>query len=129
MSKLKVIDFIDKGGFGNVEIVEDEHGRRFARKTFSRNQPLSEELVKNVLKRFDKEVRIQGSISHPNIVPILQHDLSVNPPYYLMPIADSSLEKDLRADRTLGGTFISALSDIVAGLEEIHSMQIYHRDL
>jgi eukaryotic-like serine/threonine-protein kinase len=129
MTTLRVIAFIDRGGFGNVEIVEDERGHRYARKTFSQNQPLSEVLLKNVLKRFDKEVRVQSSIQHPNIVPIVGHDLTANPPYYLMPLATSSLAKDLQADRTLGGAFLSALSDIVAGLEEMHSMQIYHRDL
>ncbi len=96
---------------------------------FSQNQLLTPELLANVLKRFAKEVRIQGGLSHPNIVPIVYSDLANSPPYYLMPLATSSLDKDLVKDRKLNGTFMSALSDIVAGLEELHSMQIYHRDL
>ncbi len=46
-----------------------------------------------------------------------------------MPVADSSLARDLAQDRTLAGNFAAALSDIAAGLEELHAMQIYHRDL
>ncbi len=129
MPTLKFVSVIDKGGFGNVDLVKDEKGQHFARKTFSKNQALSAELLENVRKRFGKEVRIQGSIKHPNIVPIIGQDLNADPPYYLMPVADSSLAKDLTNDKTLGGGFVGALSDIVAGLEEMHSMQIYHRDL
>ncbi len=120
---------IGQGGFGNVDRVVADDGKEYACKSFSQNQPLTPELLANVLKRFAKEVRIQGGISHPNIVPIVYSDLASNPPFYLMPLATSSLDKDLANDRRLNGTFMSALSDIVAGLDELHSMQIYHRDL
>lgn len=123
------IEPIAQGGFGSVDLVQGLDGKRYARKTFSQNQPLSPELLQNVLKRFAKEVRIQGGINHPNIVPIIGSDLSIYPPFYLMPLADASLAKDIASDRQLGGNFISALSDIVAGLEVLHAMQIYHRDL
>jgi tRNA A-37 threonylcarbamoyl transferase component Bud32 len=126
---LKLIEPIDKGGFGNVDKVEDEGGQLVARKTFSKNQPMNDELLENVKKRFAKEVRVQGAIDHPNIVKIVGHDLKSDPPYYLMPLAESSLSKDLKADRQLGGSFIAAISDVVAALEEMHSMQIFHRDL
>jgi serine/threonine protein kinase len=129
MKKLKFISHIDSGGFGLVDLVEDSDGKQFARKTFSKNQPLSDDLLANVLKRFAKEVRVQGSVVHSNIVPIIDSDLNSSPPFYLMPLADSTLSKDVAADKTLGGSFVSALSDIVAGLEEMHSMQIFHRDL
>ena len=129
MSDLKVIRLIGRGGFGDVELVEDATGNQFARKTFARNQPLGEALLENVLKRFAKEARIQGGISHPNIVPVLRSELGINPPFYVMPVANSSLADDLEKDRTLGGHFAAAIGDIVSGLEELHSMQIYHRDL
>lgn len=129
MSSLKVIRAIGQGGFGNVDLVEDETGIRYARKTFAQNQPLDAAILENVRKRFAKEARIQGGISHANIVPVVGSDLISEPPFYLMPVAECSLAEDLDNDRTLGGNFIAAISDIVAGLEELHSMQIYHRDL
>ena len=130
MINLTMIRSIGIGGFGNVELVEDADGTQFARKTFAPKQQLGPEILENVLRRFAKEVRIQGGIKHPNIVPILASDLATNnPPSYLMPVAADSLSKDLGRDKTLDGKFISAISDIVAGLEELHSMQIFHRDL
>ena len=126
---MKVLELLGKGGFGNVELVEDEHGQQFARKTFSVNQPLSQELVENVMKRFKKEARIQKEIEHANLVPVISGNLEQDPPYYLMPVAESSLDKDISKDRTLGGDFIAVISDIVSALEELHSLGIYHRDL
>lgn len=129
MQSLKVVRPIGFGGFGNVDLVTDQLGNQYARKTFSQNQPLDAALLQNVLKRFAREVRIQGGISHPNIVRIIASDLTSYPPAYLMPLALSSLAEDLEKDRTLNGSFLACFSDIVAGLEELHSMQIYHRDL
>ncbi|MCR9257530.1 MAG: serine/threonine protein kinase [Alphaproteobacteria bacterium] len=126
---MKVLRRIGQGGFGNVDHVVMKDGTERARKEFSQNQPLSPELLENVQKRFSKEVKVQSAVDHPNIVPILSSNLSANPPNYTMPLAECSLDDDLTADRTLGGRFISALSDIVAGLEELHSMEIFHRDL
>jgi serine/threonine protein kinase len=51
------------------------------------------------------------------------------PPYFVMPLADSSLAADRRVDPTLGDEYLRAVLDIISGLEEIHSMGIYHRDL
>lgn len=129
MNVIKVVGQIGQGGFGNVDHVVMDDGCELARKTFSQNQPLTAELLENVLKRFVKEVRIQGSISHPNIVPIISSNVTSSPPFYFMPLAGTSLDKELALDPKLGGNFISALNDIVAGLEELHSMEIYHRDL
>ncbi|MEL0615638.1 serine/threonine-protein kinase [Cobetia marina] len=121
---------IGQGGFGNVDLIFDhELGYECARKQFSQNQALTPELLRNVKKRFSKEVKVQSAISHPNIVPVLRSDLAHEPPYYLMPLASSTLDKEILKDRTLDGSFVSAISDIVAALEEMHSMEIYHRDL
>lgn len=126
---MKVIGRIGQGGFGNVDRVAMDDGSQCARKEFSQNQPLSPDLLENVKRRFAKEVKVQSAIDHPNIVPVIGSDLDCEPPYYLMPLAESSLDEDMAADRTLGGSFVSALSDIVAALDEIHSMEIFHRDL
>ena len=126
---MKKIRQLGIGGFGIVDLVEDDEGNSYARKTFSENQPLTPEIRENVIKRFKREARIQRSISHPNIVPVIHDEPDSDPPYYLMPVAESSLDQDIAADKTLGGNFIAVISDIVAALEELHSLQIYHRDL
>src|SRR5690348_5811725 len=126
---LTVVEQLGSGGFGNVDLVADENGNFHARKTFSVNQPLPPTLVPNVRKRFVREAELQLGMSHRNIVPITHASLQGDAPWYLMPVADSTLEKELAKDRTLGGNFKVVLADIIAALEEMHSMQMYHRDL
>ena len=128
---LKFIQNIGNGGFGVVDLVEDEDGNKHARKTFQINQGPSfpKNLEDNVKKRFVREANVQETFNHRNIVPVINKNLRVDPPYFLMPLALGSLDQVLRMDRTVGGNFLSVILDIMAGLEELHAIRIYHRDL
>jgi serine/threonine protein kinase len=126
---LKVIKRLGAGGFGTVELVADNAGRQYARKAFSLHQQLGPTLEQNVRRRFVREAKIQLSLAHKNIVPVLGAELDGNAPFYLMPVALGTLADDIQNDRSLSGKFLSAISDIVAGLEELHKLEIFHRDL
>lgn len=126
---LTTVKELGRGGFGIVELVESPQGQRFARKRFSVNQPMPPELIPNVLKRFRREADLQSGIKHRNIVPIFHKELDGDAPWYLMPVADSTLADELAVDRRLNGNFKRAVSDIIAGLEELHGMEMFHRDL
>ncbi len=128
---MKFIRRIGHGGFGNVDLIEDAGGAQFARKTFSINQPgnFPPDLIVNVKKRFIREAEVQAALVHKNIVPVVLKELHLDPPSFLMQLAVSSLDKDIAFDRTLGGNASHALMDILAGLEELHSLGITHRDL
>lgn len=126
---LKSVENLGGGGFGTVDLVQDDQGNSYARKTFSVSQPLPEQMIANVKKRFAREAKTQSGINHPNIVPVIYADVCVDPPFYLMPRAICSLQDDLSTDRALGGNWLVAINDIVAGLDELHSAGIYHRDL
>jgi len=124
------IEEIGPGGFGIVDKVKDEKGNIYARKTFMiNNSTFPRKLENNARDRFKREAKYQRSITHSNIVPVLFEDLDSMPPYYVMPLAVCSLQTDIEKDRSLGGRFLECLMDIIAGLEELHSMKIYHRDL
>lgn len=79
--------------------------------------------------RFEREVKFQRAINHPHVVQIIDHDLSVEPPYFIMYLANCSLKDEMDADRTLGGNPNNALFHILNGLEEIHRLGYLHRDL
>lgn len=128
---MQVISEIGRGGFGTVDLVEDDLGNQFARKTFCINQPgnFPDGMVDNVKRRFIREANVQSELNHNNIVPVLEKSIDEEPSYYIMPLALSSLDCDVYQNRTLNGRFLEAIMDILAGLEEIHSLGIYHRDL
>lgn len=119
---------IGRGSFGVVELVEDQDGQQWARKTFvPPNLPgVSNDQMK---ERFEREVKYQSQINNPNVVKIHDHDLDANPPWFIMDLAAGSLADELSQDRTLGGDPRKPLFDILAGLEAIHQKGYKHRDL
>ncbi|QJT30194.1 hypothetical protein E4186_08330 [Aeromonas media] len=130
---MKYIDVCDKGqgGFAKVVVVKHvETGRLYAKKIYSPQQNIINAVGdEHLKKRFKREVRYQSSLNHPNIAPILEHFLDDEPPYFIMPLAEETLQDELSADSTLGGDPRSALFDILAGLEILHSEGFVHRDL
>ena len=128
MATYKTIREIGRGNFGIVELVKDVTGQQWARKTFSPPN-LPGVTPEELRSRFEREVRYQIQITHPNVVEIHDYDLDADPPWFVMELADCSLAHELRADRTLGGDPRPALFDILAGLEAIHEKGYKHRDL
>jgi serine/threonine protein kinase len=128
LTKYKKIKEIGKGSFGVVELVADAKGHQWAMKTFT--PPTLPGVTPDELRaRFEREVRYQLQIDHPNVVKIHDFDLAANPPWFVMELANGSLADELKADRTLGGDPRKPLFDILAGLEAIHEKGYKHRDL
>ncbi|WP_036157259.1 protein kinase domain-containing protein [Maribacter forsetii] len=122
---------IGYGGFSIVDLVRDDAGKEYARKTYEFNQQGDfSEAFKNKCKiRFKREAQFLEEMVHPNIVKILHKNLEHDPPYYLMPVAEAVLADELRVDETLGGNRITVIMDIIAAIEELHSISKFHRDL
>lgn len=122
----RVVKKRGQGGFGVVEEVVGDDGYSYARKTLVVPPNLDPGLV---TPRFEREVKYQGAIDHQNVVHIFAHNLTDNPPWFIMPLATCSLLDEMLTDRTLGGSPQLALFHILAGLEEIHRLGYCHRDL
>jgi len=121
---------IGRGGFAQVDIVTNEHGYSFAQKTYAPDPQLIKAVGDDHLKRrFVREVRYQSTINHPNIVQIIDFFLDEDPPRFIMPLAECTLRDELQQDPTLGANLHTALFDILAGLEHLHSKGLVHRDL
>ena len=117
-----------RGGFGIVYEATDDNGDVFAQKVLNYGT-LPPADIRTLVKRFEREVRYQEQLNHPNVVPILYHDLNADPPWFIMPLAIGSLEDDIRADPQLAGNPQKPLLDILAGLDAVHQKGFYHRDL
>lgn len=125
---MRVIRLIDRGGFGVVHEVKTSDGQRLARKSFDPQVGTTEEREK-LRKRFAREVRIQSQIRHPNIMPILKHDLDASPPWFTMPLARRSFATKIDEDRSQRVLDTRAWQDILAAVEELHRLGYVHRDL
>lgn len=124
------IEEIGRGGFARVIKVENEEGHLFAKKIFEPQESILNQVGRTELKkRFSREVRYQSQIEHQNVVKIVDFDLDYDPPYFILPLAEGTLEEELRDDPSLGGEPHKALFDILAGLEVLHAKGYKHRDL
>jgi len=122
------IDKLGQGGFGKVFHVQDTDGKDLALKEFALH-PSMDSIKDLAKKRFIKEAIYQKELQHPNVVEIYDINSSVVPPYYTMPLADASMQKDITDGVLDSSNYLKCIYDIMAGLEEMHLYNMYHRDL
>ncbi len=124
----RFIKKVSEGSFGRVDIVEDESGSQFARKTLL-PQRRRDYVHRRIVKRFHNEVSFMSSSNHKNIIPIITSNLEDKSPWYVMPIATSSLRRDVKNLDKTDPLFRQAAFDILDGLSYTHEKGFYHRDI
>lgn len=136
---IKTKDRIGRGGFGYVESVEisNVHGTicgDYAKKILS---PKTGVNIEDFRRRFKREVDYQAKCVHSNIVPIYLHNLNVENPWFVMELAESDLNKDLKKGIDLAKRFDIALM-LLSGVKYMHDElelstrtkpAYWHRDL
>src|SRR5262249_35298098 len=80
-------------------------------------------------KRFEREVRIMERIDSPYVIRILGSNLEHDPPYFVMPLGERSLESDMRRLRGDEDAILDIFGQICCGVRDIHERGIFHRDL
>ena len=123
----QVLRLLAEGGTGDVfECRDTRLNRRVAIKTI-RPQMLKH----RVLERLNLEARIQGTLSHDNIVPL--HDFGTNQdgiPYLVMEMIDGGTLSDLIRQRPLAPTTAARLIATCArAIHYAHEKGVLHRDL
>ncbi len=122
---------IGHGGFADVYRAVD-------RKQAHRNTaPVAVKVLRDVgnvepevIRRFQRELRLLESIRHPNIVPILgQGQTSSDGIWYAMPLAQGSLVEFAEEIHARNALILDLMRQVCAGLAHIHEKAIYHRDL
>ena len=88
MDRFCIGGLIGQGGFGKVyEATRLDDGSTCAIKRLDRST------ADELRRRFSREVRMQAQLRHANVVPIIEHDLTDQEPWYAMPRARCNLRQ------------------------------------
>lgn len=121
--RFKVNEEIGRGGMGIVLRVDDiTTGQQVALKYC----PDSD---RDALRRFEREVCIAAELHHKHIMPVLDQNLSHMPPYFTMPVAAGSLEREIRRGDLEENRALDAFEQICLGVQAIHNAKRVHRDI
>ena len=121
------LQIIASGGFGTVFAGRDEKtGTSCAIKIFRRE--FGDDWL---AKRFQQEVAALEAISHPNVVSIFGHGITPRgAPYLAMEFVEGKTLRDLlKEGRLAPDACASFMRQTGNALHEIHSRQIFHRDV
>jgi serine/threonine protein kinase len=79
MNIVKIIEEINRGGFGIIEKVLCEDGNLYARKTFSPipNPKITKIIIDKSRNRFIREVKIQSRLQKEYIIPIISISVEI----------------------------------------------------
>ena len=118
---------IGRGGMATVFAATDERtGHEVAVKVLHRDLTVALGPA-----RFKREIEIASSLTHPNILPILDNGEAAGSLFFVMPlIAGESLHARLEREGQLPiDEAIAIVRDVAAGLAYAHDHGIVHRDI
>lgn len=82
------------------------------------------------LNRFKREVKLMESFDHPNILPIIEAELTRAPYWIKMPLADCSLyDWVMNNPKSSDAERLRLFKQILYGVQYLHDLGKYHRDL
>jgi serine/threonine protein kinase len=129
--EFKILDRIGQGGFGYVESVELFNIAGHKCGVYARKYLLGEfeDELAEFRRRFEREVTYQAHCKHTNVAHIYLCDLKATPPWFIMDLADSDLQKDIDTKTMTKQQKIAAMSMVLEGVAHIHERNYLHRDI
>jgi serine/threonine protein kinase len=83
--------------------------------------------------RFRREVTLMRSLDHPNIIEVLDADLEREDPFFVMPLAERTLKREMgrpRAPFAVREAWArEVFSAMTAAVAHAHDQGVIHRDL
>ncbi len=126
--KYKIISLLGRGGIGSVYKVEQIFlAQHFALKTLN-SQKASDQLI----RRFQNEARAASSLSHPNLVKVIDFGLlDGEQPYLVMDLVEGkTLSEHLKNNGVLNlEQAVSCFAQVCLGLSYAHDQGVIHRDI
>jgi eukaryotic-like serine/threonine-protein kinase len=120
---------IGEGGMAVVYKADDDRLKTIVAIKIIRTEKLSAEKLQSALGRFEREARILASLTHPNIVSIIDYGSHEGIPYLVMPYLPGGTLKDKLGKPVGWKRAIQTLLPIACGLEYAHNRGVVHRDI
>jgi hypothetical protein len=123
----EVLSVVGTGGMAEVYRARDTRlGRDIALKVVNEALASSPELV----RRFEKEARLAGSLNHPNVVAVYDVGLHEGAPYFVTELLQGeSLRHRLSRGRIPLHTALDWAAQMARGLAAAHGRGVIHRDV
>jgi serine/threonine protein kinase len=120
----KIGELIGRGGFGTVH----------AAIQYRDSRPVAVKFVtvgddEGRLARFRRELRLQGELVNPHVVPILDLAVDEDPAWCVMPLAETSLASFLTTPGFNRDEALALFHDAGIGLGYAHEQGVLHRDI
>jgi serine/threonine protein kinase len=129
LGRYTIIEPLGEGGMATVYKAFDTRLERTVAIKFIRRDAFSPEILGQVLKRFDREAKILASLTHPNIVNVIDYGEFEESPYLVMPfLPGGTLKKYLGVPMPYQDA-VRWLKPIADALAFAHQKGIIHRDI
>jgi serine/threonine-protein kinase len=128
LGNYELMGTLGKGAMGAVYKARDTMMDRFvAIKVLSSTVDASDDF----LKRFQREIRIAGSLNHPNVVCAYDAGKADGMPYLAMELVMGETLKDRlkRKGRMAETTALEIIRQVASGLAHAHAKGLVHRDI
>ena len=125
----KIIELIGEGGMATVYKAYDTHLDREVAIKFIRREVFPEAEVEMLLKRFEREAKSLGRLSHPNIVPVIDYGEFEGSPYLVMVYLPGGTLKDRLGKPIPWRIAVQKLLPIAHALQYVHNKNIINRDI
>jgi len=129
LGRYRILELIGKGGMATVYKAYDTNLEREVALKIIRREAFPPEQLEIILKRFDREAKSLGGLSHPNIVGVIDYGEFEGSPYLVMMYLPGGTLKDRLGKPIPWRDAARLLIPIARALEYTHEHNIINRDI
>jgi len=129
LGRYHILEQLGEGGMATVYKARDLNLDRDVALKVIRTDIFGSSILERMLKRFQREGRTLGKLTHPNIVPILDFGEHNGAPYLVMPyLPGGTLKQKLKGQLPYRQT-VQMLIPVAQALVHAHQQGVIHRDV
>jgi len=129
IGRYHILEQLGEGGMATVYKARDLNLERDVAVKVIRTDIFGSSILERMLKRFQREGRTLGKLTHPNIVPILDFGDYNGAPYLVMPYLPGGTLKQKMKGQIPYHQAVQMLMPVAQALVHAHQQGIIHRDV